>query len=224
MVDARSEASRRSAEIWLSELIWREFYIQILYHFPHVRKRAFNPALADILWRNNESDFEAWKEGRTGIPVVDAAMHQLREIGWMHNRARMIVASYLIKNLLIDWRWGESWFMENLLDGDLAANNGGWQWSAGTGPSSAPYFRIFNPILQSPKFDPEGNYIRKWVRELRDIETKDIHAPWKSKIKRSGYPERPIVECNKEQTLQVYREAKRKWSEHAANETADQIA
>ena len=223
IAEARGETSRRSAETWLSELIWREFYIQILYHFPFVSKQSFNPSLKDMSWRNQESDFEAWKEGRTGIPVVDAAMRQLKEIGWMHNRARMIVASYLIKNLLIDWRWGEAWFMENLLDGDLSANNGGWQWSAGTGPSSAPYFRIFNPILQSPKFDPQGDYIRKWVRELRDIDAKDIHAPWKSEVKRNGYPEHPIAECHKEQTLQVYREAKRKWSEHVANETADQV-
>jgi deoxyribodipyrimidine photo-lyase len=201
---AKNAAYKRSAETWLTELIWREFYIQILYHFPHVSKTAFNPSLANIPWRNNESEFEAWKEGRTGVPIVDAAMRQLKEIGWMHNRARMIVASYLVKDLLIDWQRGEAWFMENLLDGDLAANNGGWQWTAGTGTDAAPYFRIFNPVLQSAKFDPNGEYIRKWVPQLRKLDTRDIHAPWEKGIKVNGYPERPIIERDKERTLQAY--------------------
>jgi len=207
MVESRGEAAR-SAEVWLNELIWREFYIQILYHFPHVSKTSFNSALVNIPWRNNESEFEAWKDGRTGIPVVDAAMRQLKDIGWMHNRARMIVASYLVKDLLIDWRWGEAWFMENLLDGDVAANNGGWQWTAGTGTDAAPYFRIFNPVLQSTKFDPHGDYIRKWIPELRGVNTKDIHAPWEKGIKIKGYPEKPIIERNKARTLQAYKESK----------------
>jgi len=198
----------KGAEIWLNELIWREFYIQILYHFPYVAKTAFNKSLANIQWRNNASEFEAWKRGETGVPVVDAAMRQLKEIGWMHNRARMIVASYLVKDLLIDWRWGEAWFMENLLDGDIAANNGGWQWTAGTGTDAAPYFRIFNPVLQSTKFDPNGNYIRKWVPELRGVDTKDIHAPWEKGIKVKGYPERPIVERDKDRTLRAYKISK----------------
>jgi deoxyribodipyrimidine photo-lyase len=196
------------ADVWLNELIWREFYIQILYHFPYVAKTAFNSSLANIPWRNNLSEFEAWKRGETGVPVVDAAMRQLKEIGWMHNRARMIVASYLVKDLLIDWRWGEAWFMENLLDGDLAANNGGWQWTAGTGTDAAPYFRIFNPVLQSAKFDPNGDYIRKWIPELRGVDTKDIHAPWEKDIKVKGYPKRPIIERDKERTLQAYKAAK----------------
>jgi len=208
MVEGRGETSKRSAEIWLNELIWREFYIQILYHFPSVAKTAFNPSLANIPWRNDESEFQAWKMGETGVPVVDAAMRQLKEIGWMHNRARMIVASYLVKDLLIDWRWGEAWFMENLLDGDVAANNGGWQWTAGTGTDAAPYFRIFNPVLQSAKFDPNGDYIRKWVPELRGVETKHIHAPWENGIKVTGYPAQPIVERNKERTLQAYKLSK----------------
>jgi deoxyribodipyrimidine photo-lyase len=192
--------------IWLNELIWREFYIQILYHFPHVAKTAFNKSLANIPWRNNETEFTAWKEGRTGMPIVDAAMRQLKETGWMHNRARMIVASFLVKDLLIDWRWGEAWFMENLLDGDLAANNGGWQWTAGTGTDAAPYFRIFNPVLQSAKFDPHGDYIRKWVPELRGLNEKEIHAPWEKGIKISGYPDQPIVDRSlvKERTLRAY--------------------
>ena len=210
MVQTRSEISKQSVETWLNELIWREFYIQILFHFPYIRRTAFNPSLANIEWINDESQFEAWKEGRTGVPIVDAAMRQLRKIGWMHNRARMIVASYLVKDLLIDWRWGEAWFMENLLDGDLAANNGGWQWVAGTGMDAAPYFRIFNPVLQSIKFDPNGDYIRKWVPELRMLDSKSIHAPWENGIKIKGYPERPIVERNKERTILAYRQSKQR--------------
>jgi deoxyribodipyrimidine photo-lyase len=208
IVEARGGASQKSAETWLNELIWREFYIQILFHFPHVSRTAFNPSWANIAWRNDESEFEAWKEGRTGVPIVDAAMRQLKETGWMHNRARMIVASYLVKDLLIDWRWGENYFMEELLDGDIAANNGGWQWVAGTGTDATPYFRIFNPVLQSTKFDPHGDYISKWVPELRGIDTKDIHAPWQAGIKRKGYPERPIVERNKERTILAYQLSK----------------
>ena len=205
---SKNEVSSRSAEVWLNELIWREFYIQILYHFPYVAKTSFNPALANIPWRNNETEFQAWKDGRTGVPIVDAAMRQLKETGWMHNRARMIVASFLVKDLLIDWRWGEAWFMENLLDGDLAANNGGWQWTAGTGTDAAPYFRIFNPVLQSEKFDPHGDYIRKWIPELRELSPQDIHAPWKKNILVNGYPAQPIIERDKERTLQAYKASK----------------
>jgi deoxyribodipyrimidine photo-lyase len=208
MVSARYETHKRSAETWLNELIWREFYVQILYHFPQVGRTAFNPALANIPWRNNETEFEAWKNGQTGVPIVDAAMRQLKEIGWIHNRVRMIVASYLVKDLLINWQWGEAWFMENLLDGDLAANNGGWQWIAGTGTDAAPYFRIFNPVLQSAKFDPNGEYIRRWVPELRNVNSNDIHAPWERGLKVNGYPERPIIERDKERTLQAYQLAK----------------
>jgi deoxyribodipyrimidine photo-lyase len=210
MSGAGSAELKRNAEVWLNELIWREFYIQILYHFPHVSKGSFNASLANIRWRNDVDEFEKWKSGITGMPIVDAAMRQLRETGWMHNRARMIVASFLVKDLLIDWRWGEAWFMENLLDGDPAANNGGWQWTAGTGTDAAPYFRIFNPILQSEKFDPYGDYIRKWVPELSSLNKKEIHAPWNFDIKLSGYPEKPIVdrEIVKERTLKAYNESK----------------
>ena len=210
-LNARQEAGNpKGAEVWLNELIWREFYIQILYHFPHVSQSAFNASLANIPWRNKEDEFAAWKEGRTGMPIVDAAMRQLEETGWMHNRARMITASFLVKDLLIDWRWGEAWFMENLLDGDPAANNGGWQWTAGTGTDAAPYFRIFNPVLQSIKFDPHGDFIRKWVPELRGLNEKEIHAPWEKGITVSGYPGRPIVERGmvKERTMKAYQVSK----------------
>ena len=194
----------KSAETWLNELIWREFYIQILYHFPYVRREAFNRAFTNLPWQNDEAAFQSWKDGLTGMPIVDAAMRQLRQMGWMHNRARMIVASYLVKDMLIDWRWGEAWFMENLIDGDLAANNGGWQWTAGTGTDAAPYFRIFNPILQSRKFDPHGAYIRRWVPELRHLDNDTLHAPWLKGVQVAGYPAQPIVLPDKARTLAVY--------------------
>ncbi len=194
MQAAPDGAARQSAETWLNELIWREFYIGILYHFPHVRHTAFNASLAKIPWRNEAGEFEAWKSGQTGVPLVDAAMRQLLATGWMHNRARMLAASFLVKDLLVDWRRGERWFMEQLLDGDPAANNGGWQWTAGTGTDAAPYFRIFNPVLQSVKFDPHGDYIRRWVPELAHLAEDVIHAPWEKGIKAPGYPEKPLVE------------------------------
>ncbi|MBN1218239.1 MAG: deoxyribodipyrimidine photo-lyase [Anaerolineae bacterium] len=175
---AVSVQERKAIETWLNELIWREFYISILYHFPQVRRRSFRPEYDRIPWLNDETDFAAWQEGRTGYPVVDAAMRQLVQTGWIHNRARMIVASFLVKDLLIDWRWGERWFMQHLVDGDPAANNGGWQWSASTGTDAAPYFRIFNPVLQGQKFDPEGEFVRRWVPELAEVPQKFIHTPW----------------------------------------------
>jgi deoxyribodipyrimidine photo-lyase len=172
-------AARASAEAWLSELIWREFYIGILYHFPHVARQAFRPALRDIAWSNDETAFAAWCEGRTGYPVVDAAMRQLAATGWLHNRARMIAASFLVKDLLIDWRWGERWFMQHLVDGDPAANNGGWQWTAGVGTDTAPYFRVFNPVLQAAKFDPYGAFVRAWLPELHRVPDEFVHEPWR---------------------------------------------
>ena len=176
---AMDAAARLGAETWLNELIWREFYAAILYHFPFVRQMAFRPELREISWRDAPADFAAWVEGRTGYPVVDAAMRQLQTTGWMHNRARMIAASFLVKDLLIDWRLGERYFMQHLLDGDPAANNGGWQWVAGTGTDAAPYFRVFSPVLQGIKFDPQGAYVRRWVPELTTVPNDFIHAPWK---------------------------------------------
>ncbi len=174
---------------FLSELIWREFYYYILYHHPSVEHEAFQERFRDIQWENREDYFEAWKAGHTGFPLVDAGMRELATTGWMHNRVRMVVASFLTKDLLIDWKWGERYFMERLLDGDLAPNNGGWQWAASTGCDPQPYFRIFNPTLQSEKFDPEGAYIRKFVPELRNVPAREIHAPKNV----PGYPA-PIVE------------------------------
>ncbi|HNT53255.1 MAG TPA: deoxyribodipyrimidine photo-lyase, partial [Anaerolineaceae bacterium] len=172
------QSAAPGAEVWLNELIWREFYHTILYHYPQVLKTALNPELRRIPWRNAPADLRAWQQGLTGYPVVDAAMRQLTTLGWMHNRARMIVASFLVKDLLINWQSGERWFMQALVDGDPAANNGGWQWVAGVGADAAPYFRIFNPVLQSEKFDPAGRFIRHWVPELAAVPDGYIHAPW----------------------------------------------
>lgn len=162
------EGSRLS-ESFLNELIWRDFYHMILWHFPFVVTRSFKPEYDRISWRNNETEFHAWCEGRTGYPIVDAGMRQLNETGYMHNRVRMIVASFLTKHLLIDWRWGEAYFAKKLLDFDLAANNGGWQWAAGSGCDAAPYFRVFNPYLQTKKFDPQLTYVRRWVPEFEEL-------------------------------------------------------
>ncbi len=156
-------------ETYLNELIWRDFYHMILWHFPGVVDHSFKPEYDKIKWRNNEKEFEAWCNGETGYPIVDAGMRELNETGFMHNRVRMIVASFLTKHLLIDWRWGEAYFAKKLLDFDLAANNGGWQWAAGSGCDATPYFRIFNPYLQTQKFDPELKYIRKWVPEFEEF-------------------------------------------------------
>lgn len=153
-------------ETWLNELIWRDFYMMILFHFPHVAKNSFKSQYDRIEWRNNESEFKAWCEGKTGFPIVDAGMRELNATGFMHNRVRMIVASFLVKDLLIDWRWGEAYFAQKLLDFDLSANNGGWQWAAGSGCDAAPYFRVFNPTEQTKKFDPKNEYIKKWIPEF----------------------------------------------------------
>jgi deoxyribodipyrimidine photo-lyase len=177
---ARLAVDRRSAgaDTWLSELIWRDFYFQILYHFPHAADAAFKPRYDKLFFKNNELLFTAWCEARTGYPIIDAAMRQINQTGFMHNRLRMIVASFLTKDLLVDWRWGEKYFADHLNDFDLAANNGGWQWAASTGCDAQPYFRIFNPVSQSQRFDAQGKFIRRYVPELAKVPDKYIHAPW----------------------------------------------
>lgn len=156
----------RLNEQWLNELIWREFFMMILYHFPYVVQQSFKKKYDNIVWRNNEKEFELWCKGETGYPIVDAGMRELNATGWMHNRVRMVAASFLTKHLLIDWRWGEAYFAEKLLDYELASNNGNWQWAAGSGCDAAPYFRIFNPSEQTKKFDPELCYIKKWIKNF----------------------------------------------------------
>ena len=163
---------------WLNELLWREFYRHLLHHFPQLSKhRDFQPKFDGFYWPGSDQDFALWCQGKTGYPIIDAAMRQLLKTGWMHNRLRMIVASFLTKHLLVDWRKGEQFFMQHLLDGDFAANNGGWQWAAGTGCDAQPYFRIFNPLTQSKRFDPQGDFIRKYLPELNDIPDNMIHSP-----------------------------------------------
>ncbi|MEQ9187926.1 MAG: deoxyribodipyrimidine photo-lyase [Cryomorphaceae bacterium] len=165
-IRALMRAGSELNEKWFNELIWREFYQSILWHFPRVTKESFRKEYDHIEWRNNEEEFEAWCAGRTGYPIVDAGMRELNQTGFMHNRVRMITASFLTKHLLIDWRWGEAYFARKLIDFDLASNNGGWQWAAGCGVDAAPYFRVFNPYLQTEKFDPQKEYIRTWVPEF----------------------------------------------------------
>jgi deoxyribodipyrimidine photo-lyase len=169
----------RGAQTWLGELIWRDFYHAILWHHPRVATQCFKPACDALSWDTAPELFAAWCAGRTGYPLVDAAMRQLAFSGWMHNRLRMVTASFLTKDLGLDWRQGEAWFAEKLLDFDLAANNGGWQWAASTGCDAQPWFRIFNPVTQSEKFDAEGHFIRRYVPELIRVPQKVIHAPWK---------------------------------------------
>ena len=193
------------AAVWLSELIWREFYKHILVAYPQlIKHQPFQHDTAAIVWGNNQSWFDAWCEGRTGYPIVDAAMRQLNQTGWMHNRLRMIVASFLVKDLQIDWRWGEAYFMSKLIDGDFAANNGGWQWAASTGTDAAPYFRIFNPVTQSERFDAAGGFIRQMLPELAAIPQKQLH--WPHPLPMSVRYPKPIVEHAKARlrTLEMF--------------------
>ena len=187
---AMSLRKNEGIDTWINELIWRDFYYHILYFFPRVGKhQAFKSTTDKIKWNNDTKLFQAWCEGQTGIPIIDAAMRQLNQTGWMHNRLRMITAMFLSKNLWIDWRWGERYFMQHLIDGDLASNNGGWQWSASTGTDAVPYFRIFNPYSQSQRFDAKGDFIRHYCPELAHLDDKAIHQP----PKMANYPE-PIVD------------------------------
>lgn len=177
-------AGETGPSTWLSELVWRDFYHQILHHHPHVVERAFKPVYDRIQWAKGATAkawFKAWCEGRTGYPLVDAAMHQLNQTGYMHNRLRMVVASFLCKDLGLDWRWGEAYFAKHLLDFDLAANNGGWQWASSSGCDAQPYFRIFNPVSQSQKFDPQAKFIRRYLPQLAGLPDAAIHAPWLAK-------------------------------------------
>ncbi|MFS8809329.1 DNA photolyase family protein [Synechococcus sp. R65.1] len=198
--EARSEEAESSLRTWRQELCWREFYKHVLAHWPHVESGAYRRAFDALEWDNRQDWFQAWCAGQTGYPIVDAAMRQLNETGWMHNRCRMIVASFLTKDLLIDWRWGERYFMQKLVDGDLAANNGGWQWSAGVGTDPRP-LRIFNPATQAARYDPEGEYIRRYLPELAGLDTpallwvgNDPKGSWAlQERRRCGYPD-PLVD------------------------------
>ncbi|OOE96453.1 deoxyribodipyrimidine photo-lyase [Salinivibrio sp. MA351] len=189
------------AATWLSELIWRDFYQEVSAQNPAISKRqCFLSWGESVVWENDSTLFEAWKNGKTGYPIVDAAMQQLNQTGWMHNRLRMIVASFLTKDLLIDWRWGEDYFMSKLIDGDFASNNGGWQWSASVGTDAQPYFRIFNPTTQGERFDSDGRFIRRWIPALKSVPGKHVHQPWQwaEKYAQSiDYP-RPVVDHAKQ--------------------------
>ncbi len=195
----RSEGAIASIGVWQQELAWREFYQHALYHFPNLAEGPHRPLWKHFPWENDEDRFQVWCEGRTGYPIVDAAMRQLNETGWMHNRCRMIVASFLVKDLIIDWRWGERYFMQKLVDGDLAANNGGWQWSASSGMDPKP-LRIFNPASQARKFDPQATYIRRWLPELKHVSSEDLISGSLLPLERQGYPA-PIVDHNQQQKL-----------------------
>ncbi len=193
---ARSKArgaAQKSCDVFIDELIWREFFLQVLHNFPHVMRGAFRPEYNGLGWSNNDQHFRAWCMGQTGYPIVDAAMRCLNATGWMHNRLRMIVAMFLTKDLLINWQWGERYFMQQLVDGDLAANNGGWQWSAGTGTDAAPYFRIFNPTTQATKCDPNGDFVRRWIPELAGFPDESIHEPWNEPLLARKYPSRIVL-------------------------------
>ncbi len=208
-LNCRSEG----ADIWVSELIWREFYQHLIWHRQDLcMGKDFHAWGKNIVWQSYPENLEKWKQGQTGYPIIDAAMRQLNQTGWMHNRLRMIVASFLIKDLHINWREGEAYFMEKLIDGDFPANNGGWQWCASTGCDGQPYFRIFNPASQSKKFDADGVFIKKWVPELASVPSRYIHEPWKwDGVKNLSYPS-PMVDHNEERklTLELYQSAKDK--------------
>ena len=188
---------------WIDEIVWREFYKNIMFSFPKVgRGMPFQDYSKFIKWRSNESELNAWKTGNTGFPIVDAAMRQLLQEGWMHNRLRMVVAMFFTKNMLHDWRVGEAYFMENLIDGDFSSNNGGWQWSSSTGTDAAPYFRIFNPITQSTNFDKEGLFIKKFIPELKDMDKSIIHNPPTEHRKYCNYP-LPILDLKESRLREI---------------------
>jgi deoxyribodipyrimidine photo-lyase len=211
--DNQIDSGNVGAMTWLGELIWREFYRNILVAVPRVSMhKAYQTATDEMPWDFDEKQFKAWQEGKTGYPFIDAAMRQLNTLGWMHNRLRMVVAMFLTKNLFFDWRRGEKYFIKNLIDGDLASNNGGWQWSASTGTDAAPYFRIFNPITQSKNYDPDGKFILKYCPELAGLNKKSLHEPYRyepEKSAKNGYP-KPIIALNqkREKVLKAYKTAR----------------
>lgn len=211
MEQARSDETRDNIRSWQQELAWREFYQTVMYFFPELADGPYRDPWHNFPWENNEEHFQAWCEGRTGYPIVDAAMRQLNETGWMHNRCRMIVASFLTKDLVINWQWGEKYFMQHLIDGDLSSNNGGWQWSASSGMDPKP-LRIFNPASQARKYDPEAEYVRQWLPELRSLDTHDLVTGNISPLDRQAcnYPQ-PIVDHQQQQRKfkQIYKELKR---------------
>ena len=211
--NASTSSVLHSIDVWINELAWRDFYIQVLYHFPYVLERDFKPQYASLAWDNDPMMLKAWQEGQTGYPIIDAPMRQMNTIGWMPNRARMIVASFLCKDLLIHWREGDLYFMQRLIDGDPAANNGGWQWAAGTGTDAQPFYRIFNPITQSQNF-ATPDYLRAWIPELQEVPNEAIHTPWEMGNPPSDYP-RPIVDHAqaREHTLATFRLLRRTLNE-----------
>jgi deoxyribodipyrimidine photo-lyase len=182
----------RQGEKFLSELLWREFSYHLLHHWPDLPGTAFQERFEAFPWRHDPKALRAWQRGETGYPIVDAGLRELWATGYMHNRVRMIAASFLIKDLLIDWRQGETWFWDTLVDADIANNAASWQWVAGSGADAAPYFRIFNPVLQGEKFDPDGDYVRKWCPELRDLPKAVIHRPWEHETGVKAYPARIV--------------------------------
>jgi deoxyribodipyrimidine photo-lyase len=217
-INAALEEGSTGADKWVDELIWRDFYNMILHHFPHTEKRPFQEKFERLAWRRSRKDFDAWCQGRTGYPFVDAGMRQLNTTGYMHNRLRMVTASFLTKDLRIDWKWGERYFARKLLDFDLSQNLGGWQWTAGIGTDAQPYFRIMNPVRQSERYDPEGEFIRRYVPELARVPAPRIHAPWRAGaleqeddgcIIGKDYP-KPMVEHGsaREASLSMFRKAK----------------
>ena len=203
LVAAEPEAEE-GVGVWIDELVWREFYHAILDAHPRVLEGAFREAYDALEWDDDADRLEAWQAGMTGYPMVDAGMRELAATGWMHNRARMIVASFLVKDLHVDWREGERWFMRRLVDGDPASNNGGWQWAASTGTDAQPYFRIFNPTSQGERFDPDGEYVRRWVPELEGLPGKEVHRPWVARPRSHGYPAR-VVDHARERVVALAR-------------------
>ena len=197
-----AQASGDGLETFLKEILWREFAAYLLWHHPSLPEAPMKPEFAAMPWRDDHAGLRAWQHGRTGVPIVDAGMRQLWHTGWMHNRVRMIVASFLVKHLLVPWQRGQDWFWDTLVDADLASNSASWQWVAGSGADAAPFFRIFNPVLQGLKFDPDGTYVRRWVPELRDVPDAHVHAPWDA-----GGPA-PIVDlaAGRERALAAYKQ------------------